>query len=133
MPTFLDPVDFARLEARNLVTQKLSAPPLNPIAGLRYYDTALNKEGVYNGTSWDYSGCAGVTSLVLSGPLFKQVDTLSTIGSIYVGEAIIGAASTASSWRVRRISITTGSATVTWAGAANFDQIWTNRLTLTYG
>ena len=53
MPTFLDHVDFSKVEARNLVTHKLAAAPASPVAGQRYYDTTLNKEGVYNGASWD--------------------------------------------------------------------------------
>ena len=58
MPIFLDNVDFSKTEARNLVTHKLAAAPSSPIEGQRYYDTTLKKEGVYNGTSWDYAGPA---------------------------------------------------------------------------
>jgi hypothetical protein len=52
--TFLDHVDFARLEARNMVTHKLAAPPVSPTIGQGYYDTGLSKKGVWNGYQWDY-------------------------------------------------------------------------------
>ena len=52
--TFLDHVDFARLEARNMVTHRLAAPPVSPTIGQDYYDTGLSKKGVWNGYQWDY-------------------------------------------------------------------------------
>jgi len=69
MPTFLDHVDFAKVEARNLVTHKLASPPTSPVLGQRYFDTTLVKEGVYNGASWDYAGSGAVTSITATAPL----------------------------------------------------------------
>lgn len=65
MPTFVDHVVFSGLEARFLVTHKLALAPTNPVpvVGQRYFDTTLLREGVYNGTSWDYTTVAGVTSV----------------------------------------------------------------------
>lgn len=65
MPTFSEPVDFAKTEARNLVTHKLPVTPANPVEGQRYYDTSLKKEGVYNGATWDYAGAGASTGLGL--------------------------------------------------------------------
>lgn len=69
MTTFLNNVNFSQLEARNLVTHKLASPPSSPVAGQRYYDTTLNKEGVYNGSSWDYAGSGGVTQVTGTSPI----------------------------------------------------------------
>lgn len=72
MATFLDHVDFSKLEARNLVTHKLASAPSSPVAGQRYYDTTLNKEGVYNGSSWDYAGSGGVTTVSGTAPIVSS-------------------------------------------------------------
>lgn len=72
MPTFVDHVDFSKLEARNLVTHKLASAPASPVAGQRYYDTGLNKEGVYNGASWDYAGSGGVTTVSGTAPIVSS-------------------------------------------------------------
>lgn len=72
MPTFLDHVDFSKLEARNLVTHKLASAPASPVAGQRYFDTTSNKEGVYNGSSWDYAGSGGVTSVAGTAPIVSS-------------------------------------------------------------
>lgn len=74
MPTFVDHVDFSRLEARFLVTHKLASAPTNPapVVGQRYFDTALLREGVYNGTSWDYGTVGGVTAVSGVSPIFSS-------------------------------------------------------------
>lgn len=69
MSNFLFNVDFNQYQARNLVTHKLASAPSSPVAGQRYYDTTLNKEGVYNGSSWDYAGSGGVTSVAGTSPI----------------------------------------------------------------
>lgn len=72
MTTFLNSVDFSKLEAKNLVTHKLAAAPTSPVIGQRYYDTVLNKEGVYNGATWDYIGSGGVNSVVGVAPVVSS-------------------------------------------------------------
>lgn len=62
--------------------------------------------------------------------LIKRVD--SATGFTYVGEAAIGSDESAAVWRIRRVSIVDGDAIVLWSGGGNFNQIWTNRLSLTY-
>jgi len=49
----------------------------------------------------------------------------------YVGEAAIGTATSAASWRIKEIDSTTG-VTIRWAGTGVFDQVWDSRETLTY-
>jgi hypothetical protein len=63
---------------------------------------------------------------------FKFALRLATVGAVdYVGEAAIGTATSAASWRIRKVDSTTGIA-ITWASTGAFDQIWDNRDSLTY-
>jgi hypothetical protein len=63
---------------------------------------------------------------------FKFTIRLATVGDIdYVGEASIGTATSASSWRIKRIDNTTG-VIIQWAGTGVFDQVWDNRASLSY-
>lgn len=63
---------------------------------------------------------------------FKFSLRLDTVGSIdYVGEASIGTATSASSWRIKKVDSTTG-IVVQWAGSGVFDQVWDNRASLSY-
>jgi hypothetical protein len=53
---------------------------------------------------------------------------------IYIGEAVPGTATSESKWRIKRVNQQAGDDyEIIWAnGAADFDKIWDNRLTLTY-
>ncbi|MBU2613386.1 hypothetical protein KJ925_02940 [Patescibacteria group bacterium] len=63
---------------------------------------------------------------------FKFTIRLDTVGAIdYVGEAAIGTATSALSWRIKRLDNTTG-IVLQWAGTGVFDQRWDDRATLTY-
>lgn len=63
---------------------------------------------------------------------YKFSVRLATVGDIdYVGEAAIGTATSAASWRIKRIDNASG-VVVQWAGTGVFDQIWDNRASLTY-
>lgn len=141
MPTFVDHVDFSGLQAKNLVTHKLAAPPASPVAGQRYYDTTLNKEGVYNGASWDYAGSGGVTGVTGTGPISSSGGSTpaisivpasgSTAGSMSIGDftklAGATAANTPSTLVIRDSSgniafgTATGSLTGTASNAANLN------------
>lgn len=66
-----------------------------------------------------------------STPYAIRVDEASAVVT-YVGEADPGTATSAASWRVKKIDTTSGT-TVTWAdGNASFDNIYDNRASLTY-
>lgn len=67
-----------------------------------------------------------------SGPaLAVRVDTVATV--TYVGEAQPGTASSAAAWRIKRLTETGDDAVLEWAdGNAGFDNIWDNRLSLSY-
>lgn len=63
---------------------------------------------------------------------FKFTLRLDSSGSIdYVGEASIGTATSAASWRIKRVDSTTG-IIIQWAGTGVFDQVWDNRASLSY-
>ena len=63
---------------------------------------------------------------------FKFALRMETSGNYdYVGEASVGTATSAASWRVKRIDYTSGIA-ITWASAGVFDQVWDNYASLSY-
>lgn len=66
-----------------------------------------------------------------STPLTKRIDTV--LGISYLGESAIGTSQTEALWRIKRVSVLNGTATVLWANNGGFNQIWANRLSLTYG
>jgi hypothetical protein len=63
----------------------------------------------------------------------KRVDFIND-NLLYKGEAIVGTAPSASSWRIVRITIgNDGDVTNEWAnGNTNFNNIWNDRTGLTY-
>jgi len=54
---------------------------------------------------------------------------------VYKGEATPGTATSAALWRISKTTVNAeGDSVKLWAGgAADFNQVWDNRLTLTYG
>lgn len=62
----------------------------------------------------------------------KQIDFVGET-VIYKGEAVPGSLTSASVWRVRKLTLTGDDVAETWAdGNANFDNVWDNRISLTY-
>lgn len=53
---FLTNINLNRNELQNAVIQPLASAPSTPIRGLVYFDTSLQKFGVYDGTQWIYMG-----------------------------------------------------------------------------
>jgi hypothetical protein len=93
MANFIDHVEFNQVEARNLVTHKRATPPASPVQGQRYFDTSLNKEGVYNGTSWDYAGSGAITAIGVDGPITSTGGLTPTIGILPASGSIAGSMS----------------------------------------
>src|SRR3982751_5135613 len=52
MPKFNAPLDMTLGEIRNAVTQNLSVAPGTTKAGLRYFDSTMNRERYWTGTAW---------------------------------------------------------------------------------
>lgn len=61
MPSFLQNANFNKYQLLNARLQNLATAPSGPVEGQVYYDTALDKIGVYNAqtSSWDYLGTGG--------------------------------------------------------------------------
>jgi len=59
------------------------------------------------------------------------VDTTTSATYVYIGKAEIGVATSAALWEVMRIDKTNG-ALIEWANAGEPDQVWDNRVSLTY-
>ena len=70
--------------------------------------------------------------VTIIGPLASQLDQVG--GSItYLGEAQPGTITSAASWRIRKIVETGPDVAITWAdGDEDFDNIWDDRLSLSY-
>lgn len=63
---------------------------------------------------------------------FKQVIDEASSTVTYICEAAPGTATSAASWRVKRISVSGTVTTISYAGTGVFDQIADNRAALTY-
>jgi len=48
---YVSSIDLNKHEIQNAVIQNLAAAPTSPKKGQKYFDTVLNKEGCYDGTS----------------------------------------------------------------------------------
>lgn len=59
-----------------------------------------------------------------------QIDSTNT-GYIYVGEAAVGSATSSAVWRISKVT-TGASVVITYAGNAQFNQVWNNRASLVY-
>ena len=107
MPNILDHSNFNQTELRRAILQNLSAAPTSPapIKGQLYFDTVLNKIGLYNGTSWDYPTYSPVTSVSGTAPIVSTGGTAPTLsispasgslaGSMSLSDYVKLAASTA--------------------------------------
>lgn len=70
------------------------------------------------------------TITTFQGSLSKRIDEASAT-VIYIGEAAPGASEIASVWRIKKIDFT-NPISVKWAGTGEYNQVWSNRASLTY-
>lgn len=61
---FLTHIDLGKNELQNGVVQNLASAPSSPVKGQIYYDTTLNKFGIWNNTAWVYLGGANASDVV---------------------------------------------------------------------
>ncbi len=95
-----------------------------------YYDTVTSDLYLKTGSStWTFVATVGDVSLAL------QLDDTGGVPQIlYKGEATAGEATSASTWRIQRITIQTdGDVAIVWAdGNVDFDNVFDDRLGLAY-
>lgn len=60
---FLTHIDLSKNELQNAVIQNLASAPGSPTKGQVYYDTTLNKFGVWNNSVWLYMGGASASDV----------------------------------------------------------------------
>jgi hypothetical protein len=72
MPTLGAPLDFAKLEGRNLRAHLLSGAPASPVTGQLYYNTGDNTLYWYDGTAW-VSARGGVAAVPDASPSVKGI------------------------------------------------------------
>lgn len=75
MPQYLSHINLNQNELQNAVVQRLATAPSNPTEGQVYFDTTLDKLGVYNGVTWTYMGDA-------EGGQFVDLTTNQTVGGV---------------------------------------------------
>ena len=52
---------------------------------------------------------------------------------MYIGQAVPGTATSASTWRIKKVDLTTPNVVITWAnGISTFQNVWDNRASYTY-
>ena len=72
---------------------------------------------------------SGTVSLQVYAKRFDEVDSTTS----YIGEALAGSSENSAVWRIQKVVMSGNDVTTTFAdGNTNFDNVWTNRASLTY-
>lgn len=100
-----DHIDFAKLEAQNMVFQNLAAAPSSPLVGQGYYDTVIGKVGFYSAAStWIYvavttanaitrASIAGASNeLIVAAGADRSAQAYTTAGIVKIAAGIVAAA-----------------------------------------
>jgi hypothetical protein len=68
----------------------------------------------------------------VTGALAAQLDE-AVAGTTYIGEALPGSLFSVAAWRIKKVVEVGADVTITWAdGNSDFDNVWDDRLSLTY-
>jgi len=94
--------------------------------GGSYVDVKVNPSGALK-TDATISGNVSTESAIY----YKRLDDTTTLNMIYIGEATPGTATSASTWRIKRLDVSAG-LIIQWADSGDFTQVWNNRASLTY-
>ena len=98
-------------------------------AAIMVWNDALNTYEAWDG---EVSIASGVITVDPVTPYSVVVDEADAT-TIYVGEATPGTATSAASWRVKRVDSSSITAEILYAdGNDSFDNIWDNRASLSY-
>lgn len=99
-------------------------------------NTSGGSESPKKVTGTDVSGKRGLDVNIIAGAGASTVYALrldDVTGVSYVGEALPGALTSGASWRIKRITETGPDLVIEFAdGNSSFDNIWDNRLALSY-
>lgn len=69
------------------------------------------------------------TPLYIADPITKKlIDDTTTTSVTYIGEAALGTATNAASWRIKKVDESGSPTSITWTGTG-FDAVWDNRAT----
>lgn len=82
----------------------------------------VTSDGTFSYITLNPDGSLPVTPI-----LKKLVDDTTTTSVTYIGEAVLGTATSAASWRIKKVDETSG-VSITWSGTG-FNAIWDNRAT----
>lgn len=81
----------------------------------------------FNATSNEWERFGNITSTEEA--IYKKlIDDTTTTSVTYVGEAALGTATSAASWRIKKIDESGSPTSITWSGTS-FTAIWNNRAT----
>lgn len=96
MPTLAAPLDFAKLEGRQVRIHQLSVAPASPVTGQEYYNTTDNTFYWWNGTTWRSadasSGVGGPPTGAAGGDLLGSTYPNPIIAALAVTDTKIAAA-----------------------------------------
>lgn len=121
---FLTPIDLGKLEIQNAVVQNLGTAPGTPATGQIYYDTALVRPRVWNGSAWielDPTWLRGQTNTWTAAQTFNAAITgnntialtgtgASSVGGTFTGTALIASGLTGATSASRYVGATTSGA-----------------------
>lgn len=75
----------------------------------------------------------GLDVNIVAGPALATILDEAVAGTTYIGSAAAGSAQGSAVWRIKKMVEAAGITTITYAdGDTQFDNIWTNRASLTY-
>jgi len=99
------------------------------------YSRDKNENTLHRGSFNDF-GDGTPARQVLSKPSNDEICLIDTSNEfyIYIGSALPGSTTSASVWRIQRVDLTTSEIKILFADSdQNFDNIWDNRASLSYG
>lgn len=97
-----------------------------------YDDRPLSTQTVEVTEHRQVDGIAAKAVFAYDTPLAVQVDTSTTVGTVYVGQAAMGSATSSPVWQIFAVN-TSGPITVKWAnGNSKYGNIFDNRASISY-